>query len=330
MHDAFVLAAGLGTRLRPLTLHRPKALVPVCGVPMLAYSLALAARHGLRDVIVNAHHLAGQVEAWAGEREGVRVTVTVESPDILGTGGGLKAVADRLAERFVVLNADVLADIDCEALLAAVPDGGAALALRMRAAGEDYGTVAADAEGAIVRVRRYEGAPVGAIDASTHFTGVYAMHRDALSPVPPGFQDVVDTAFAPLIASRRLVAVRHGGLWLDVGDPAAYLATNLAVLSGAVRPPLDPLSRAGWGRRGGYGHGDKGLVGQSRVEGDAWIGAGAVLAPGSRVTGSIVGERVWVPTGADLVECVVWDGATVEPRRYERAILHDGGVLHVI
>jgi len=329
MHDAFVLAAGLGTRLRPLTEHRPKALVPVCGVPMLAYSLALAARHGLRDVVVNAHHLAEQVVAWAGEREGVRVTVAVEAPEILGTGGGLKAVADAMAERFVVLNADVLTDIDCDALLAAVPAGGAALALRVRGPGEDYGTVAADAGGVVVRVRRYEAVPEGAVDTSTHFTGVYAMDRAALGPVPPGFQDVVDAAFAPLVPARRIAAVRHGGLWLDVGDPAAYLATNLAVLSGAVRPPLDPLPRAGWARRGGYAQGDRRLVAQARIEGDAWIGPGAVLAPGSRVTRSIIGDGVWLPTGADLVDCVVWDGATVEPRRYERAILHPGGALHI-
>ena len=76
--------------------------------------------------------------AWQGEREGVRVTVTVEAPVILGTGGGLKAVADRLAERFVVVNADVLADVDLSALRAAVPDGGVALALRVRAAGDSF------------------------------------------------------------------------------------------------------------------------------------------------------------------------------------------------
>ncbi|MCA9495193.1 MAG: NTP transferase domain-containing protein, partial [Myxococcales bacterium] len=118
MHQAFVLAAGLGTRLRPLTEHRPKPLVPVCGVPLLSWSLALCARHGLRDVVVNAHWLAEQVEAWSGEREGVRVTVVTER-EILGTGGGLRNVADALAERFVVLNGDVLHAVDLGALLGA-------------------------------------------------------------------------------------------------------------------------------------------------------------------------------------------------------------------
>ncbi|MBW2255743.1 MAG: NTP transferase domain-containing protein [Deltaproteobacteria bacterium] len=72
MFDAFILAAGFGTRLRPLTHHRPKPLLPVCGVPMLAYTLALCHRHGLRDVVVNAHHLADQLRPWEGLHEGVR------------------------------------------------------------------------------------------------------------------------------------------------------------------------------------------------------------------------------------------------------------------
>ena len=66
MHQAFVLAAGFGTRLRPLTTLKPKPLVPVCGVPMLSYALALCARHGLSPVVVNAHHLADQLRPWAG------------------------------------------------------------------------------------------------------------------------------------------------------------------------------------------------------------------------------------------------------------------------
>ena len=94
MFQAFILAAGLGARLRPLTEEVPKPLVPVCGVPLLAYSLALAARHGLREVVVNAHWLADQIEAWAGDREGCRVAVATER-ELLGTGGGLAQLAER-------------------------------------------------------------------------------------------------------------------------------------------------------------------------------------------------------------------------------------------
>lgn len=326
MFDAFVLAAGFGTRLRPLTEHRPKPLVPVCGVPLLSYALAHCARHGLREVVVNAHHLAHQLEPWAGEREGVNVAISVE-PDILGTGGGLKHVAGRLAERFVVVNGDVLTDVDLSALRAAVPAGGAAMALRAVPGAGGYGVVAADAGGTVVHLTSLAkaGEPVR---TDTHFTGIHAMDRAALDRVPEGFACVVRTAYTALVPERKVVGVLHEGLWLDLGTPSAYFDACFAVLDRKVRPPLDPFPRAAWARSGGYAMGDREAIATARVEDDAWIGTGAEVS-GARIRHSIVGEGARLARGVDLVDCVVWDGVTVGPGRYERAIFYDGGVRYV-
>ncbi len=305
-----MLAAGLGTRLRPLTEQVPKPLVPVCGVPLLAYSLALAARHGLSDVVVNAHWLAEQVEAWAGEREGCRVAVVTE-PELLGTGGGLAAVAERMAPRFVVLNADVLHGVDLTALLAAVPDGGAAMALRPDPDAARYGIVAADAAGRVARLTTVAVAdPVGALDESTHFTGIHALDRDALALVPPGPQCIVRTAYRALVPQRRVAGVRYGGIWLDAGDPAAYLDANLAVLDLADRSilGLDPFPRAGWARTAdGVEHGDRALVDGVTVTGPAWVGPGARIRRGAALHRCVVGAGAEI--AGNLRECVVWDGA---------------------
>lgn len=329
MSSAFVLAAGLGTRLRPLTDHRPKPLAPVCGVPMLAYALASCARHGLRDVIVNAHWLAGQVEAWAGEREGVHVTVSTELPDILGTGGGLKRVADRLDERFVVVNADVISDVDLGALLAAVPPGGAAMALRPDP--EDaprYGVVAADAAGIVVKLVNVASAePRGSVDTTTHFTGIHAMRREALAHVPDGFACIVRTAYRALVPERRVAAVVHRGVWLDIGDPTAYLDANLTVLDGGLDLPLDPHARAAYARDRRGEHGDRAAGGDATIVGPVWLGRGARLGRGVRVVRGVIGDGATVPDGAELVDCVVWDGVAVPPGAYRRAVLHPGGVL---
>lgn len=330
MHDAFVLAAGFGTRLRPLTYVRPKPLVPVCGVPLLAYNLALCARHGLTDVVVNAHYLAEQLRPWQGEHEGVRVTLSVEEPEILGTGGGLKKVAGDLAERFVVVNGDVLSDVDLAALRAAVPPGGAAMALREREYEETYGPVAADASGAVVQLVDLAEAPAeGEVDASTHFTGLHAMDRAVLERVPEGFACIVRTAYRELVPERAVRALRHDGVWLDVGTPAAYWEANFAVLDGRVATPLDPFARAGWARQGGQGRGDASLVEAARITGDAWIGEGSVLEPGARVSHSIVGAGATLRGGAEVVDCVVWDGVTVERGRYQGAVIHPEGVIYV-
>jgi mannose-1-phosphate guanylyltransferase len=327
MHTAFVLAAGLGTRLRPLTDHRPKPLVPVCGVPMLAYALASCARHGLTDVVVNAHWLAEQVVGWEGVREGVRVAISVELPEILGTGGGLRAVRDRLAPRFAVVNADVLSDVDLSALLAAVPPGGAAMALRSDPEPARYGIVAADADHRVVELTTVARADArGPVDRTTHFTGIHAMDRAALDRVPPGFQCIVRTAYRSLVPERRVAGVVHRGIWLDVGDPAAYLDANLAVLDGGLALPLDPVERAGYARLGGRERGDSALVAGVDLDGPVWIGPGAELGRGARVTRSVIGAGARVPAGVELVDSVVWDGVTVPAGAHRRVIVHDGGV----
>lgn len=325
--DAFVLAAGFGTRLQPLTHHRPKALVPVCGVPMLAYALAACGRAGLRRVLVNAHHLPEQLLPWRGEHEGVEVDVVVEAPEILGTGGGLKAVVDRLAPRVVVVNADVLTDVDLGALREAVPPGGAALALRPHPEdAERYGIVATDATQVVVRLREIASAsPVGEIALDTHFTGNHALDRDALALVPDGFSCIVRTAYKALVPRRKVIGLRHEGLWLDVGDPAAYLLANLTVLTTDHPLPLDPFARAACAR------GPRGQVGTppaATIAGCVWIGRDARV-DGSSLRDTVIGERATVPAGTTLTRCVVWDGVTVPAGVWSDTIFHDGGAVAV-
>lgn len=328
MFDAFVLAAGLGTRLRPLTEVHPKPLVPVCGVPLLAYSLAACARHGLREVVVNAHWLAPQVEAWAGDREGVSVAVSTELPEVLGTGGGLRRIADRLRSPVVVLNGDVLHDVDLAALRAAVPADGAALALRHHPEeSARYGVVAADAEGVITRLSSVARAePVGPEDLSTHFTGIHALSAAALERVPPtGFSDVVRTAYRELVPLRKVRAVPGGAVWLDAGDPAAYLDANLQVLSGALGTlALDPFPRAAWARDGrGRTWGPAPATG-----GPAWVGPDVTLGPGVALADAVIGAGARVAAGARLERVVVWDGCAVDGDLSD-AIVYPGGVLRV-
>lgn len=326
--EAFVLAAGLGTRLRPFTLARPKPLMPVCGVPMLAYALALLRRHGFDRAIVNAHHLADQLAAWEGDHEGVRVTISTELPDILGTGGGLRAVRSQLAGRFVVLNADVLCDVDLRALVAAVPDGGGAMALRPHA--EDaarYGVVAADAEGVVVALSHIASAPaVGDVARDTHFTGVHALDLAALEQVPDGFACIVRTAYRALVPQRRVRGVRHAGTWIDIGDPAAWHAANLAVLTTPLPLPLDPTPRAAYARgpRGAHGGAPVGVT----VEGAVWIGPGATVAPGAVLRDCVIGPGALVRGDARLSRCVVWDGVEVGGEVTD-AIVWPGGVVGV-
>jgi mannose-1-phosphate guanylyltransferase len=326
----------LGTRLRPLTLFRPKPLVPVCGVTVLEQALALCAHHGLRSAVVNAHHLAGQVEAFCAAYSGVALHVQVELPEILGTGGGLRAARDRLAERFAVVNGDVLCDGDLTALLAdcAGPGVDASMLLRRSKEAAQHGIVAVDAAGRVVRLTSLCHLP-GATAVDTHFTGVHALRRSALDRVPSeGFACVVRSAYAALVPEGRVRGRLHAGAWVDIGDPATYLAACLAVLTGSLVLPVDPWARAGCGQRTAEGAavGDPtacDLHPTARLSGPCWIGRGAVVEADAVVgPGAVVGQGARIGRGAHLCRSVVWDGCAVVPgARWVGAVVHDGGVL---
>jgi len=304
--SAFLLAAGFGSRLRPLTLARPKPLLPMCGAPMLDHVLAHVRRHGHTEVLVNAHHLWQQVAAWAEVRG---VGLQVELPEILGTGGGLKAAQDRLAEVFVVVNGDILSDVDLTELADAVEEGGAAMALRADPVLGIRAPVDADDEGVIVRMRDFAGSP-GIGRSGTHFTGIHAAHNSVLEDVPDGFACIVRSAYTQRLPERRIRSILHDGRWVDIGTPADYLDANLAVLDGSLTTAL-PIWDLGTG-----------------APGECWIGRDAVVD--GPVQHSVVGAGARVPAGARLTDCVVWDGAVVPAGDHHGVIFFDGGALDVV
>jgi len=338
---AFVLAAGFGKRLRPLTLQRPKPLVPICGSPVLEQALALCRSHGLLQVVVNAHHLAEQLVAWCGQVEGMEVQVQVERPDILGTGGGLRLAQGRLSDPFAVVNGDILCDADLTGLLASCRLEGvsAAMLLRRSPRATRYGVVAADERGRVVRLTslaQLEGAPPVAED--THFTGIHAMSHSALERVPAeGFACVVRSAYQQLVPQGRVRGLLHGGGWVDVGNPRAYLDANLAALQGRLRLCADPWQRVGWGGRPrpGGGYQEVGTPSSCALPANVelvppfWIGGGAELGAGSRLgPGVVIGEGARVGRGARLRRAVVWDGVQAgSDLQAEDVVVHERGVL---
>lgn len=322
--DAFILAAGFGTRLRPLTNERPKPLVPLCGVPMISYAFHQCAHYGLHRVVVNAHWMADQVLRWSGSHEGCDVEVVAEHPEILGTGGGLRNVMERLGDRVAVLNADVIHDVDLRALVEATPEGGACLALRQHEVdAQRYGVVATDSRGQIVDLAGVAHVPgEEAVDRSTHFSGIHALDRRVLERVPEGFACIVRTAYSELVSEGLLYGLKRPLHWLDAGDPAAYLEANLDVLRGDVPTTLDPMKRAAASRNA---TGDQGThparLRDATIDGDVWIGEDVDLARGARLDQVVLGHGAKVPAGASLRRVIVWDGAEVPDRPLHNAIV---------
>ena len=309
-HTVFLLSAGFGTRLRPLTNHRPKPLLPLMGRPMLDYSLQWLKNHGHSSFVVNAHHLWEHVAQWAAANN---IELQVEAPEILGTGGGLKAAEANLASRFLVWNGDIIADIDVTSLLDRCPEDGASMALRYS---ENLGKttpLSVDEEGRINRIGTIcaseDAPPYYQQQQGLHFSGIHAMSTTALSLVPDGFQCIVRTAYKELVPAGKVHSLIHDGHWYDTGLPTEYWQANIMALRGDL-----PLSIDVW----------KDANAQFN---DSWVHRDAVVS--GKITESIVGANAHIPKDSNLQQCIVWDHTKVPSGNFSRCIFHDGGILQI-
>jgi NDP-sugar pyrophosphorylase family protein len=233
-----VLAAGLGTRLRPLTLERPKPLVEVAGRPLITYNLLLLRRYGVREVIINLHHRGEALPAALGDGAalGLEIVYSPEDP-LLDTGGAIKNAESWLAgDDFLVLNGDTIIDLALDELIAAhrARAATATLVLRNDAQQARYGIVEVDLEN---RIRRFLGRPPQAEVALRPFmfAGVQVLSPRVFGCMPSGgaFSLTRDTYPRMLAAGEPLYGHPFTGFWrvIDTADDLARAADALAATS---------------------------------------------------------------------------------------------------
>ena len=294
---AMVLAAGLGLRMRPLTLLRAKPALPVLDRPLLEFTLERLAKAGVRDVVVNLHHLPESVvEAIGpGRRHGLRIRYARER-EILGTGGGPRAVREFFGrEPFLLVNGDVFFDFDLRALVARHRASGAlaTLALRPLPDPRAYSPVVTDRRGRILSIA---GRPHRARGTISMFASVHVLDPRLLERLPTGPSDSVRDLYMPLLAEgAHLAGVRCAGAWYDFGRPSLYRDAQLRMLRGRER---------------------------------VLVGSGARIAPAAAVRRSVLGARSRVAKGARVERSVLWPEAVVEAgARVARSIVTTGGVV---
>jgi NDP-sugar pyrophosphorylase family protein len=292
---AMVLAAGLGLRMRPLTRLCAKPALPVMNRPLLHWTLSLLARHGVSDVAINLHHRPSTVRRAVGDGSafGLRVHFSQER-EILGSGGGPRRLRDFFADDpFLLVNGDVFFDFDLTRLVARHRASGAraTLALRPNPDPAVYGPVVTGPDG---RIRSIAGLPRRARGTVSLFAGIHVLDPSLLDRLPLGRSDSVRDLYAPsLVRGERLLGVRVGGVWYDLGTPRLYLAAQTSLL--------------GTGLGGARG---------SAVHESARVGRGA------RVVRSVIGPGSRLGAGASVVESVLWDRVEVgAAARVRRSIL---------
>lgn len=290
-----VLAAGLGTRLRPLTDELPKPAVPVGNVPLVRFTLDAVAGAGGTLAVVNAHHLPDRLEAVLSEQcpPGLSVRVSRET-ELLGTGGGIRRAGSMLLEDdpelVVVLNSDILFAPDIAGAIATHRRLGAmaTMVLRPDPEARRFGAIEIDGAG---RVRRMLGRPEAVDDGplGVHmFTGVHVLSPRAFADLPLD-GCIIRHAYRRWVDGGAVVAGHVDETpWRDLGTLRAYLEANADMAAGRLR----------WS-------------GLPAPTGTSLVDPGAAVAEGARLHESVVGRGARVAAGVELHRVVVWPGAEV-------------------
>lgn len=325
---AMILAAGLGTRMRPLTTTCPKPLLPLLLQPMLDHLLAQLQRAGVREAAINLHHQAEQMARWLGDgrRWDMRLTLSYE-PEILGTAGALKRVETLFQDApFLMVNADILLDIDLQALWHwhCQRHAWVTMVLRLDPAAHTYGAVLVDEAD---RVRLINGRPTSlqpGVGEATIFTGLQVVDPRVLPRIPPaGFCMTTGETYPALLEdSLPVYGYHHTGYWADIGVPARYLEAHRDLLDGAMgttwQQRLPAGSRVLW---------QADTLPGVTVTPPVVLGPEVRLAPGVALGPyAILGARCQLDAGAQVRDSVLWERVHVGAQAQVDACVLGSGV----
>jgi NDP-sugar pyrophosphorylase family protein len=235
---ALILAAGFGTRLRPLTLDLPKALLPVNGRPLIEYTLLFLKRHGITEAVINLHHQGEKIVDTLndGSRWGFKIAYSHE-PEILGTGGAIRKVSRELSEgTFLVVNGDVLADFNLGKAIEFHKSrkGAATLILRNDKDAEAWGAIGVDSKDEIRQIRSRPPAPESGL-VKRMFSGIHILEPLVFRYLPDGFSNIMDAYVEMIRRGERLMSYVMEGYWMDLGTPERYRQAEESLAKGEVR-----------------------------------------------------------------------------------------------
>lgn len=317
--QSIIMAGGEGVRLRPLTMHLPKPLVPLLGEPAMGYALKLLRSHGIRDVGATLCYQPKKIRTafGKGEQYGVKLRYYEETSP-LGTAGSVRMAKDSLNDTFLVLSGDGVTDCDLTRALSFHKEKKAlaTLVLKRVSVPLPYGVVLTGADS---RITRFIEKPTWSrVFSDLVNTGIYILEPEIFDWIAPsGMADFGRDVF-PLLLEKGmpLYGFETTGYWCDIGDQRAYLDAQRAMLAGQVNLPHP-----------------SGVHAQARVnasatlEGHCLIGKGAVIGPGAQLRDAVIGEKCVIGAGARIENACLWERAVAQEKAELRGcVLCDGAV----
>ncbi len=306
---AFIMAAGFGTRLEPLTLAVPKPMVCVANRPIMQHNIELLKKYGITDICANIHYFPEQIEAYfdKGVDFGVNLSYSFEE-NLLGTAGGVRRMAEicgGVDDTFVVLSSDALTDIDLDGMIAfhKRKRALATIALYSVIDTSQFGVVVLDDKEKVTAFQ--EKPPVGKALTNLANTGIYVFEPEIIDMIPRNkFHDFGHQLFPRLVkAGKDVYGYMMNEYWSDVGNLEQYMIANFDLMDQNVQTPL----HLGQNEEGIWiGEGvllEKDVV----LDPPMILGDGVQILEGARITGpAIIGDRTIVGAGSKITKSVIW------------------------
>jgi NDP-sugar pyrophosphorylase family protein len=303
---AIMLAGGKGTRLRPLTIHTPKPIVPIFERPFLHYQLDLLKQvPEIDEVVLSLNYQPRRIEEIFGDggESGLSIKYVVE-PVPLGTGGAVRYAGDALRESVVVFNGDVMTQVDLGAVIRLHRERKAKATIVLTPVDNPaaYGLVETDADG---NVRSFLEKPkADEITCNTINAGIYVLEPDTFERIPKDVPWSIERSFFPSLVERSetFVAYVYRGYWIDIGTPEKYQQVHRDIMDGRYRaaPFVDAPHRAWVSPLAKI---EEGAI----LEGPCFVDDGAVVKAGARIGAySVVGRQCHIEEHAVVERSIVW------------------------
>jgi len=337
---AVVMAGGEGSRLRPLTINRPKPMVPLVDKPVMVHIMDLLKRHSLTDVVVTLQYMADRVQDYFGDGSAMGMEVNYFIEEVpLGTAGSIKNAQEHLDETFIVISGDALTDFDLSAIIEfhKAKKAKATLTLYRVPNPLEYGVVILNGEG---RIQEFQEKPAwGEVVSDTVNTGIYVLEPEVLDYFEAGQAFDFGKELFPMLLEEGepLYGYVSGGYWCDVGDIQEYIRASNDLLEGRVH--LGPIGKE---IGGGVWCGENvEIAPDAQLYGPLYLGEGVKIKGGVVVHGpSVIRDYTVVDNRAHIDRSIVWRnsyigegvelrGAIVgrQCRIKSRAVIFEGAVV---
>jgi mannose-1-phosphate guanylyltransferase len=303
---AILLAGGKGTRLRPLTVHTPKPIVPIFNRPFLYYQIDLLRQvPEIDEAILSLNYQPRRIEEIFGDGDGLGLKLRyVVEPIPLGTAGAVRYAGDSLTESVVVFNGDVLTQVDLGAVLRLHRErkAKATIVLTPVENPRAYGLVETDAQGNILRFLEKPGEDE--ITCNTINAGIYVLEPETFDRIPKDTAWSIERSFFPSLIERgeTFVAYVHEGYWIDIGTPAKYLQVHRDIMDGSYTAlPFDGIAKMAWIAPGAK------IEERVELHGPCFVDEGAVVKAGTRILPySVIGRQTHVDESAVIEGSIIW------------------------